>query len=439
MQTDFSSSSFTQTELDFKNGGLEIELDGPVVDTTFQTPRVVLEEMLYGTKKHSLTKLKTALRRASKDERVKALWLNLKDFQISYSNATDLRKSLEGFKASGKKIYVNMASASTVTYYLASVADTISLQPLGEVFMPGASFNLTYYGSALKKLGVEMEVVRVGKYKSFMEPFIMDGPSKASVEMYDHLAGKLNGHFISKVAASRNVEINVARDWLYDSFHSAPDALMKGMVDKLSYEDDTEKYLLTEYKLDEFVGYKKYANGSEDIDSDIKSDGDEKIAYIEAIGEIRMYSEDGSKQIITPANTIKKLKWAKNESDAKVVVLHVDSPGGSALAADMIWNSVNELSKTKKVVVSMGAVAASGGYYISAPAHYISAEPTTITGSIGVIGAIPNGRNIGSKWGVNFHLITQSKRKALLNFGERMSLEDKKVIQKALIEFMKLS
>ena len=137
----------------------------------------------------------------------------------------------------------------------------------------------------------------------------------------------------------------------------------------------------------DFISYAD-TNATNGLDEENKTEDDAKIALINAIGEIRMSSNDNGSQLITPENTIKKLRWAASEEDVKAVVLRVDSPGGSALAADMIWNEVKKLAQKKKVVVSMGAVAASGGYYISAPAHMIIAQPTTVTGSIGVIGAM---------------------------------------------------
>ena len=257
----------------------------------------------------------------------------------------------------------------------------------------------------------------------------MDAPSKASRQMYLSLAQSLNGELTKKIALSRNVDEARVMSWIKKSYHKSQEALEAGLVDKVSYEEDVEKVLKDEGQLEDFISYKDYLNATNGLDEESKTEDDAKIALINAIGEIRMSSNDNGSQLITPENTIKKLRWAASEEDVKVVVLRVDSPGGSALAADMIWNEVKKLAQKKKVVVSMGAVAASGGYYISAPAHMIIAQPTTVTGSIGVIGAIPNAKNVGKKWGVNFHLITQSDRSRLLNFSTRMSQADKRIIQ----------
>ena len=231
----------------------------------------------------------------------------------------------------------------------------------------------------------------------------MDAPSKASRKMYLSLAESLNTELTKKISISRNVD-EASNELDKKSYHKAPEALESGLVDKVAYEENVEENIKTNQKLEDFISYRDYLSASSELDEKDKAEGEEKIALIEAFGEIRMSSDDENNDVITPENTIKKLRWAMKEDDVKAVVLSVNSPGGSALAADMIWNEVNELAKKKKVIVSMGAVAASGGYYISAPAHMIIAEPTTITGSIGVIGAIPNAKNVGKKWGSEFSL-----------------------------------
>ena len=151
VQTDFTSSSIVNKTVDFENGGIKIHLDGPIVESNSQSSMEIFEEIFYGSRKHNLSKLKKAFKRAAEDERIKAVWIDIDRFESSFANATSLRNQISDFRKTGKKVYVNLNSADTLTYYVASAADEISMQPLGEVFMPGASFNLTFFGSAIKK------------------------------------------------------------------------------------------------------------------------------------------------------------------------------------------------------------------------------------------------------------------------------------------------
>ncbi len=151
VQTDFTSTSIVNKTVDFKNGGIKIHLDGPIVESNSQSSMEIFEEIFYGSRKHNLSKLKKAFKRAAEDERIKAVWIDIDRFESSFANATSLRNQISDFRKTGKKVYVNLNSADTLTYYVASAADEISMQPLGEVFMPGASFNLTFFGSAIKK------------------------------------------------------------------------------------------------------------------------------------------------------------------------------------------------------------------------------------------------------------------------------------------------
>ena len=418
---------------------LKITIDRGIVSESLSDRQKIFSQIFSNELPISIDELKAVLRHAGTDKRVKAVLLDIESGGADFVTTSALRRALLDFRKTEKPLYVHLNEADTLLYYLASTATKINLAPVSGLTLPGPAFQLTYFGGALKKLGVELEVVRAGKFKSAMEPFVLDAPSAETIEMYGAIESSLRGTLVDDIAESRKKTKEEVNAWLKRSLFTSPQSLQQGLVDRLGYLPQFVEDVKTETKAQNIIEYKKYRSATKDMDDSDKAPkmggGDEpSIAYIEASGEIAMDASNDGDGKITPKNLIKELKWARERDAVKAVVFRIDSPGGSALASDLIWDEVRKLCEKKPVVVSMGAVAASGGYYIAAPAAMIVAEPTTITGSIGVIGAAPKALQVAEKWGISFHLITQSDRKSYLNLGSKSSETDKQILGESIDE-----
>jgi protease-4 len=412
---------------------LHLKLDRPIVPHQLDDRDRFFGSLFNETVPVSLLDLQTALRRATEDTRVHAVLLDITNVEGSFSTMTALRRSLEAYRASEKPLYVSLSDGNTSTYYLATAGNQISLTPLGGLSITGPAFQLAYFASALDKLGLQFEVIKAGKFKSAMEAFTQDAPSPETLEMYSALEASLRGTVSTAVASNRKHSVAEVNAWLKRSFFTSQEALKEGLVDRVGYLPAWLDELKTATKAQRFVELRPYLQGSGHLDEARISKGPEAIALIRAEGEIVNSTRSSSDQI-APEPIIEELQWAAKEDNVKAVVMRIDSPGGSALASDLIWDEVRKLAEKKPVVVSMGAVAASGGYYIAAPATMIVAEPTTITGSIGVIGGMPKGLKVPEKWGVNFHVVTASDRKDYLNFAAKSSEADKELIRHSIKE-----
>ncbi len=412
---------------------LRLKLDRPIVSRSLDDGDRLFGQLFNETVPVSLQDLQTALRRAAEDVRVHAVLVEISSTGADFSTMTALRRALETYKVSQKPLFISLDDADTSLYYLASAGNKISLSPLGSLSITGPAFQLAYFGSALDKLGVQFEVVKAGKFKSAMESFVQDQPSPETLEMYGALESSLRGTVATAVATSRKHTVAEVNAWLKRSLFTSQEALKEGLVDRVGYLPVWESDLKEEVKAQNIVDLRSYLKGSQALDEPRMAKGKEALALIEAKGEIVGSTRSNSDQI-APDHMIQELQWAAQENDVKAVIMRVDSPGGSALASDLIWDEVRKLAAIKPVVVSMGAVAASGGYYISAPATLIVAEATTITGSIGVIGGMPKGLKVAEKWGVSFHMVTASDRKDYLNFGTKSSEEDKNLIRASIKE-----
>ncbi|SMF25060.1 signal peptide peptidase SppA [Pseudobacteriovorax antillogorgiicola] len=417
---------------DIDDSIIEIELDGVIQSRSMDPRSQFFNEVFGGPRGYQLSDLRKMLRRAAEDIRVRGVFVNMRNPVASFSTMQELRRSFIEFRKSEKPLYVNLYAGDTLTYFLASAGEVINLAPLGGLMIPGPAFQLTYFGPALEKLGVEMEVFQAGKYKSAMEPFVRSEPSEPSLEMYRSMESSLRQSLIKAIGESRGKPETDVGNWLRVSSFTSAQALSMGAVDMMDYETALLDKLKEVTKTDKLVKWRPYLVHSADLDEPRIADGDDKVGYVEASGEIRMSFQRGEENVIAPKPLIKELRWLAKQEDVKAIVFRVNSPGGSALASDLIWEEVRKLNEVKPVVVSMGQVAASGGYYIAAPASKIFAEAQTITGSIGVIGASLVGKDVPDKYGVHFHVVTQSERAKYLNFTESASAEDKRIIGESI-------
>ena len=363
-----------------------------------------------------------AIRVAKTDPKIKGINIKTSSLMAGMAQTQEIREALQDFKSSGKFIYAYADFYGQKEYYLASVADKVFLNPQGILDFKGLSSEVLFFKDLQEKTGVKMEVVRHGKYKSAVEPFLSDRMSTENRLQIKSLIESLWGSMLEGVADSREMtvaELNKIADEL--GGRSPELAKSNGLIDDLLFQDQYDAALrealgigedarITSVALDDYikVARKKRLNK-----------GKEQIALIYAQGQVGYGS--GSPQMIGQGSINSALKRARKNDNVKAVVLRIDSPGGSALTSDLIWREVQLTREVKPVVVSFGNVAASGGYYIGVAGTKIFAEPTTITGSIGVFGTIPNFSEFADEIGINAEQVGTNANSVDYSIFEPMS------------------
>lgn len=369
----------------------------------------------------SLEDALAALKKAATNDNIEGVYLHTGGLSASPASAQELRQALMEFKKSGKWIIAYGDGYGKLDYYVASVADSLLLNPEGSMDFSGLSTEITFFKDVLEKIGVDMQVFKVGTYKSAVEPFINSEMSAANREQVSSYLNNIWGNIVADVANSRGieaVELNSMADTL-TIFSYTPGLIKSGLIDKLCYIDGVKTLLKTKCGLEEdddlvFVSVSDVAK-SETLDEKI----DQEVAVYYAFGDIVQGTESssgfGQGHQIVAEEVVKDLQRLRGDDDVKAVVIRVNSPGGSAYASEQIWREVELLKAKKPVVVSMGGMAASGGYYISCAANRIFAEPTTITGSIGIFGMVPDvSKLMTEKIGLKFDGV---KTNALADMG----------------------
>ncbi|MEX0270062.1 signal peptide peptidase SppA [Leptolyngbyaceae cyanobacterium UHCC 1019] len=348
-----------------------------------------------------------AIDRAAKDKRIVALYL-YGDMESStsagYAGLKEVREALQRFQATGKKVIAYGVAWGEPEYYLASVADTIAINPYGSFELNGLASNTAFYASALKKLGVGIQVTRVGRYKAAVEPFLSDKRSPESRQQTQALLGDVWGEFLTAVGKDRKLtptQLQTLTD--NQPVLNAEDAVKQKLVTKLAYEDEMISQLqqLGEKDEDSFrqISLKSYAKVAQASERQSKN----QIAVVYAEGEI--VDGEGDADQVGGDRFAQQLREIQQDDDIKAVVIRVNSPGGSVVGSEVIQREVIQTRKKKPVVVSMGGIAASGGYWISTFSDRIFAQPNTITGSIGVFGLRPNVQKIANDNGVTWDVV----------------------------------
>lgn len=340
---------------------------------------------------------------AKKDDKIKGITITNSTTMLGMAQNKALRDRLNDFKKSGKFVVAYSDMYSQTDYYLNSVADTIYVNPVGEVDFKGLSSEVMFFKDLQEKTGIKLEVIRHGKYKSAVEPFLSNEMSPENREQITELLNAMWGAMAGEIAESRNIPLDSLNAVAENLAARTPEmAKQAGLVDKIGYKDEYEsgiKKALSvkkdeDYNSVDILDYAE-ANGLADILSGAK----DKVAVIYAQGEIT--GGEGTVATIGDITINEALKEARRDDNVKAIVLRVNSPGGSALASELMWREIELTKKVKPVVVSMGNYAASGGYYIACNADRIFAEPNTITGSIGVFGILPNFTKLSNNIGIN--------------------------------------
>lgn len=419
-----------QTE---SNSVLLLKFDHQIVDRAKKNP---LEGLAFGIfeseKTVGLNDMLDCIRKAKTDHNILGIYLNPADISAGLGTIEEIRLALKDFKTSGKFIYAYGENISQKAYYLITVADSVMLNPQGSIDFRGLGGERTFYKKGLEKLGVEMQIIRHGKFKSAVEPYILDKMSPENRLQTETYLKSLWNEMLSDISASRKMgydELNDIADAVA-SFRKADFAKQKNLVDRLKYKDqvidDLKKLTLTDQKDDvRAVDIYKYIKVPET--KEMKTMPRQKIAVIYASGEIdASTSGDGIKS----EELSRAIREARRDSSIRAIVLRINSPGGSAYGSDVIWREVKLAAKAKPVVASMGDVAASGGYYIACAADTIMADRTTITGSIGIFGMIPNFQNLLSdKLGITQDVVTTNEHSDMISVTRPMTEFERGLMQ----------
>ena len=352
-----------------------------------------------------LDEILSNIRLAKNDDKILGIWVDGAELATAPANAKAIRDALLDFKQSGKWVIASAKNFGQTNYYIVSVADRICLDPTGAVDWNGLSATKMYFTRVMEKIGVEMQILKVGTFKSAVEPYFRTSMSDADrLQTEQYLSGIWN-EYKSAVSAARHID-EAQLDALADrvmGLQSAEENLAAGLVDTIVYAQDMDSLLRV------YAGTKDYHLLSTAKMAKVKrpeSKAKDKVAVLYLEGEITDETGDG----IVGKDVVKTFKKIRKQKDVKALVLRVNSPGGSADASEVIWHAVQNIKADSiPVVVSMGDYAASGGYYISCGADYIFAEPTTLTGSIGIFGTIPNVSKLRNKVGLDIDGVSTNK------------------------------
>lgn len=390
-----------------------IELDLSRINYDYAGKSNYKEFDFFDVRHNGLTDVLRAISKAASDDRIKGISIIETNSKLGIAQTKALRDELIKFKKSGKFIlsYANIYTQKD--YYLSSVADTVYINPMGNFDFRGLSAELMFFKDFQDKSGINVEVVRHGKYKSAVEPFLDNRMSDANREQISELLNSVWSSVISDISESRKIPVDRLNAIADGLLARTPEmAKAEKLIDKIAYEDDYHDAIRKALKLKDEKRYNRIK--IEDYASNVANTSDatasDEIAVIYAQGEI--LSGEGSESYIGEGSMRRALQSARKNDKVKAVVLRVDSPGGSALTSELIWREVELTKKEKPVIVSMGNVAASGGYYIACGADKIFAEPNTITGSIGVFGILPNLTPLARKVGINAETVSTHKNSA---------------------------
>ena len=417
---------------------LRINLSGELAERSVENPFASLMGEDYESL--SLEDALLALDKAAKSDKILGVYLEGGAIAANPGMAQELRQALVEFKKSGKWVVAYGDSYGKTAYYLSSVADSVLLNPEGNVDFSGMATQIMFFKDVMEKVGVKMQVFKVGTYKSAVEPFICSEMSPANREQVTSYLFSIWTNMLNEVAESRNMEVGKLNS-LADSLTLISDAAMAlngGMVDKLCYMDEVKAILREKCGYDDkdddlvFTTVADVAK-SETLDEKV----DEEVAVYYAYGEI-VQSQSGGLSMyqehqIVGEKMIKDLQGLREDDDVKAVVIRVNSPGGSAFSSEQIWREVCLLKEKKPVVVSMGGMAASGGYYISCAANRIFAEPTTLTGSIGIFGMIPDASELlTEKIGLKFDVVKTNEMSDIGGMGRPFNAAESAQLQKMI-------
>ncbi|WP_299578731.1 signal peptide peptidase SppA [Mucilaginibacter sp.] len=427
-------ASSDKTVLVESNSVLQIKLTYPISERTPNNPLSGLGFLgIDGEKSLGLNDILANIKKAKTDSKIKGIFLDESFMSAGEATTEEIRNALIDFKKSGKFIIAYSEIYTQGFYYLASVADKVYINPKGIFDFKGFSSQITFLKGALDKLGIEAQIIKVGTYKSAVEPYFLTKMSAANRLQVNSYLGSLYDHFLTEISKSRKINkdslFNIANEL---KVRLPGDALKYKLIDGLKYKDE----ILDELKKragvdtkDDLKSVELSDYGSSEIASgDKKENSKNRIAIVYASGDI--VGGEGDDNTIGSERISKALRKVRLDNKVKAVVLRINSPGGSSLASDVIWREVMLTKKVKPIIVSMGDLAASGGYYIACAADSIIAEPNTITGSIGIFAVLPNMQKFfNNKLGITFDGVKTGKYSDLGDLSRPLTPEEKAILQ----------
>ena len=426
-----SKSQNSTKKLDEKHF-LKIDLSSEVVERESSNPFSSFDPMnIEANKQLGLKNILDNIEKAKNDDNIAGIYINSPIVNAGISKTEEIRNKLLEFKRTKKPIVAYNETYGMKSYYLSSVADRLYINPMGVIDHKGMSATLMFFKGLLEKLNIDLQIFRLGKFKSAIEPFTLDKMSNSNREQVKLMLNSINNNIIDSISSQRKISKNkIHQDANQLKLSSAKICLEENYVDGILYEDqvkDTLELLLGEDKL-KLISLKKYSN----VKTKKKEISRNKIAVIYANGGIN--SGKGDENSIGSITTSKAIEKARVDKKVKAIVLRVNSGGGSALASDVIWRETILAKRNKPLLVSFGDVAASGGYYIACAADKIIANPTSITGSIGVFGMIPNMNEFyKSNFGITFDTV-KTNDYADMGIYRKLTTFEKQKIQQGIKE-----
>lgn len=411
-----------------ENSVMMLKLDGVLSERTVEKPFFL--NFNQNDESVGLNDILSAIQKAKNNPNIKGIYIQNQGLKMAPASATAIRKALEDFKSSDKFIVAYADNYSQGMYYISSVADEVILNPIGSIDWRGLSAQPIFYKELLDKVGIEMQIFKVGTFKSAVEPYIRTSMSEANRLQLKELFTTIWEDIKEGVATSRNLSkerLDVLANEVI-TFNSAESYIKMGLVDTLMYKDEVLSYLKqkTNREADQSLRVLTVEDMKKVNSKIAKDKSGDIIAVYYAVGDII----DGNKKMQISGETVMSdLRKLRKDENVKAVVLRVNSPGGSAFASEKIWRELKLLQNEKPLIVSMGDYAASGGYYISTPADCIVAEPTTITGSIGVFGMIPNTEKLMHKVGLNFDVVKTNEHADFGAINRPISSSEGRMIQ----------
>ncbi len=402
----------------------------------------------------SLPVMISRLDRAADDSKVSAILLTVSDASIGRGKLTELRAAIARVRAGGKKVYAKLTTASTPDYLVAAACDSIVMPESGSLMIPGVRAEVTFYKGLFDKLGIEADMMQVGAFKGAAEPYTRDGMSPEFRKQYEGLLDDIYAQMVETIAADRHLAPERVRELIDIGMFSAAEAKEAGLIDMVAYDDQLDSHFRESLAADKVDLVHDY--GKKSVDTDFSgmtgmlklldlfgggqptrpaSTKNKKIALVYAVGTIMSGESSISLfggETLGSDTIVKALRQARDDESVAAIVLRVDSPGGSALASDLIWREIAQIDKP--VIASMGDVAASGGYYISMGCDRIFAEPGTLTGSIGVVGGKIALGGLYEKIGLKTDIISRGRNSGLLSGEDRFTDSEREVWKRQLEE-----
>lgn len=420
------------------NSVLHLKLDAEFVEQAPENPFESLPVIGGGAKRIGLLQLKDAIQYAKDDPKISGIYLDLRYPAAFYSTLDEIRTSLIDFRESGKWVLAYSETMSEGAYYLATAADEIYLNPQGEIEFNGLTAQFVSFKKLLDKLEINPQVFRVGEFKSAVEPFLRENMSEENRLQLQELISSIYSHMLVEISEARNLDVRKLSLLANEMpTRSASEAMAAGLIDTVYYQDQFDALLKRKLEVGEddkisLVTYNKYRKSFAPRNSRNSSSKNE-IAVIVAEGTIMPGNEDQSELVIGADKFVKEIARVRKDNDVKAIVIRVNSPGGEFRSSDMIWREVELAAREKPVIASMGDYAASGGYYIAMACDTIVAQPSTVTGSIGIFGVLFDLSSfLDHKLGITFDEVRTGDYGDLYTVSRALNQAERNFIQKDL-------